>query len=348
MNISAQIDALRRELGGRATIMGHHYQSDSVMEHVDLRGDSLELARRCTRVDSEHIVFCGVYFMAESAAVLAKPGQNVYLPHPGANCVMAQMAPAGLARQVLKLLSMGGRRVVPLTYVKSSLAIKAVVGEYGGSVCTSSNALKMLEWAFGQGDAVLFLPDKNLGRNTARQMGLPERDMHILDIRRGGAGLDPQAAAKARLLLWPGLCAIHARFGVKQIEDLRKAHPGARVLVHPECGPEVVQASDAAGSTSFLIRSVEQAPAGSTLAIGTEINLVRRLANEHKGRVTVLPLTLSACSHMAKTTPELLLRCLRHVADLEKKVAPETLITADPNLAVPAREALDRMLQVCS
>lgn len=275
--VADRIEELRKRLGPRVTILGHHYQDDTVIRHVDIRGDSLELARKVEHIDSEHIVFCGVYFMAESAALLAAPGQKVHLPEMSANCVMAQMAPADLADVILKKCNRV-RKVVPLTYVNSSLAVKAVTGKYGGAVCTSANAEKMMRWAVGQGDAVLFLPDKNLGRNVADALGLPRDRRHILNIRRAGAEMDMGAVNAADLILWPGCCAIHARFNARQIESRRAEYPGARVVVHPECSPEVVALADAAGSTSFIINYVAEAREGDTIVIGTEINLVERLA----------------------------------------------------------------------
>ncbi|WP_417292066.1 quinolinate synthase NadA, partial [Desulfovibrio porci] len=209
--ITAAVTALKKQLGARVRIMGHHYQSDAVVAHCDITGDSLELARRVPDVDAEHIVFCGVFFMGESAALLAKPGQAVHLPAPDADCMMSLMTPAGLARRVLEQLTATGRRVVPLAYVNTTLALKAVVGEYGGAVCTSANAETMLRWALDQGDGVLFLPDKHLGRNTAGKLGLTPDEQHIL--RLNGHGLiDAERQPRDRpLLLWPGCCAIHAR-----------------------------------------------------------------------------------------------------------------------------------------
>ena len=340
----ASVEELRKRLGSRVTIMGHHYQDDTVIRHCDLRGDSLELARKVAGIDSEHIVFCGVYFMAESAALLAKSGQRVHLPEPSAECSMALMSPEGLVRAVLQKLSSGGRKIIPLAYVNSTMAVKAVVGEYGGSVCTSANARTMLAWAFGQGDAVLFLPDRNLAANTAALLGVTEEEHAILDVRRQGALMDLEAAAKARLLLWPGHCSIHTRFNVKQISAKRAEYPGALVVVHPECSPIVVQAADSAGSTSHIIRYVAEAPAGATVVVGTEINLVERLAAQHKGRVTVLPLVESACTHMAQTTEARVHACLEAVAAGSSSFE----VTVPEAYREPAKQALETMLRVCA
>ncbi len=337
------IEELRAKLGDKLTIVGHHYEQEATIQHCDIRGDSLELARRVPGIDSDYIVFCGVYFMAESAALLARPDQQVLLPDLGADCVMARMTPAALLDRTLQRLTASGRKLIPLAYVNTSLAVKAVVGRYDGAVCTSANAEKMMNWAFRQGDGVLFLPDKNLARNTARKLGLTGRDTHILDVRKTGNALDLEAADKAALVLWPGLCAIHARFNPSQIETVRQADPGCKVIVHPECAPEVVRAADGSGSTSYIIEYVRNAPDGSHIYVGTEINLVERLAREQEGRIRVEPLRASACSNMAKVTPEKLR------ATLEGIVAGNTTpVTVPGSDAAPARAALERMLEACA
>lgn len=340
-----RIAALRATLGPDLIIMGHHYQHESVIRHTDLRGDSLELARRAAATDAAGIVFCGVYFMAESAALLARPGQKVYLPEHSANCVMAQMSPADRVDAVLRALRADGRKVVPLAYVNTSLAVKAVVGRHGGAVCTSANAPAMLEWTRSQGDAVLFVPDKNLARNTANLLGIPEDKRHMLDVRAGSFAADVRSdeARRAELLIWPGCCAIHARFNLRQMETARAAHPGCRIVVHPECSPEVVGAADASGSTTAIIRYTGEAPDGSTVIVGTETNLVRRLARQHARRLTVLPLLESVCSHMARVTEPKLLRTLERVA-----AGAESPVMVPLELHEPARAALQRMLDACS
>lgn len=341
--IAERIEALRVELGSKITILGHHYQDDSVIKHVDLRGDSLELARKVEHIDSEHIVFCGVYFMAESAALLARPGQKVHLPEKDANCVMAQMAPADLVETILKKLNRT-RKVIPLAYVNSSVAVKAVTGKYGGAVCTSSNAEQMLRWAIDQGDAVMFLPDKNLGRNTAIKLGMTPESFHILNIRSKGEQIDLEKANEAKLILWPGCCAIHARFNTKQDASRRMEHPNAFVVVHPESSPEVVAAADAAGSTSYIINYVANAREGETIVIGTEINLVERLAEQYKDTLKIVPLLESECSHMDKTKPQHLLLALESIAHPEDKSLPSCTVTVDPETAEYAKLSLIRML----
>lgn len=324
------------------TIVGHHYQQDAVIRHCSVTGDSLELARRVAAIDSPHIVFCGVFFMAESAALLARPGQQVHLPAADANCVMAQMAPAALVRAVLSRLAATGRRIVPLAYVNTPLAVKAVVGEFGGAVCTSANAAIMLRWALNAGDGVLFLPDANLGRNTAHSLGLTEQDWHVLDIRRNGLpGGGP--VPDRPLLLWPGCCAIHAKIRPEHLTAMRAAHPDCRIAVHPECSPACVQAADAAGSTSFLINYVRQAAPGSVVGIGTEANLVHRLRRQYAGHCTVLPVREVICHDMAKTTEERLLACLRSI-----KAGQARPVIVPERQKAPAKASLERMLDVCA
>ncbi len=329
-------------MGKNLALMGHHYQHDTVIRHTDMRGDSLELARKTALVDAEHIVFCGVYFMGESSALLARQGQKIYLPEPDANCVMSQMAPAQRVESVFQALTRKGRKLIPLTYVNSSVAVKAVVGKYGGSVCTSANAQTMLQWALDQGDGVLFIPDKNLARNTASAMGIPVEKCLTLNIQSNGTKLDLAAADKADLLLWPGCCAIHARFNLRQIASLRDEYPSIHIVVHPECSPDVVQQADAAGSTSYIIKYVEQAPKGTTIAIGTEINLVERLARQHAAEKTIIPLLESACSHMNSVTEEKLAHTLTAV---EQGTCKPVAVSSE--MQTHARIALERMLAAC-
>ena len=348
-SVYENIERRRKELGTELTIMGHHYQAQKVIRHTDLRGDSLELARKVRQVASEHIVFCSVYFMAESAALLARADQKVYLPEPSSECSMALMSPAQLLDKVLTTLGKKGRKIVPLTYVNSTLDVKAVVGRHGGSVCTSANAELMLEWAMSRGDAVLFLPDKNLGHNTADRLGLAAKERHLLNISRQGDRLDSEAADKASLLLWPGFCAIHTRFNLQQIQRVRSQQPKALVVVHPECEPEVVAASDANGSTSFIIDFAEKLPAGSQLVIGTEINLVERLAEQHRGRIEITPLVESACTHMAETTEESLSAAIDDLVrckDGSCESAYRVHIAED--IKKPAQDALEQMLAACA
>ncbi|GAB1254242.1 quinolinate synthase NadA [Desulfovibrio sp. TH_2024_36128] len=344
-DISAGIQAIKRQLGDRLCIMGHHYQNDAVVQHCDITGDSLELARRVPQVNADHIVFCGVYFMGESAALLAKPGQAVYLPSMDADCLMSRMTPAPLARKVLEQLYALGRKVIPLAYVNTDLALKAVVGEYGGAVCTSANAGIMLQWAMKQGDGVLFLPDMHLGNNTATALGIAPHERHVLRI--GSRGLvEPEAQALDRkLLLWPGCCAIHARFDPDDVREMRAAHPGCRVIAHPECREDVIAVCDGAGSTSYLIKDAARVAAealGSTLIVGTENNLVHRLAARHAGQCRIIPLGHAICGNMAKVTEKKLWTILEAIT--AQKATP---LAIEEELCPPARLSLTRMLEVC-
>jgi quinolinate synthase len=332
------IEARRREFGASLKILGHHYQADEVIRHADLKGDTLQLAGLVQGIDSSHIVFCGVYFMAESAALMARSGQKVHLPEPSAECSMALMSSVPAVKKVLQSLEADGRKVTPLVYGNSTLGLKALAGARGGAVCTSANAGPMLRWALEQGDCVLFLPDKNLGWNTADALGLPRAERAILRLR----GSAPEKTPTARLLLWPGFCSIHTRFNTRQIARLRAEHPGILVAVHPECPPEVVAAADAVGSTSFLIRYVAEIPDGAVCALGTEINLVERLAAAHRDRLTVLPLVESACTHMAQTTEERLAACLEAVAAGGKGFT----VRIPEESKEQARIALERMFRV--
>jgi quinolinate synthase len=345
---AGRIEALRRDLGADLAILGHHYQNDRIIAHTDIQGDSLALARRIPGLDARHVVLCGVFFMGESAALMARPGQRVYLPEPEADCTMARMITGALLERVLHTLAGIGRKPVPLAYVNTSLDVKATVGRHGGAVCTSANAGRMLDWALRRGQGVLFVPDKNLGRNVGRDLGLPDAAMHILDIRQGGEALDKDKAAKADLLLWPGLCSIHARFGVGHVEAARLAHPGCAVVVHPECSPEVVARADATGSSAFIGDYVRKLPDASAVAVGTEINQVLRLAAAQAARpaasrVTVFPLCPSACCNMASVTPAKLERLLLGIRD---GTARPVEIPRDA--VEPARLTLTRMFEVCA
>lgn len=344
MGISGDIKKLRAELGSGVTIVGHHYQGDDIIEHVQISGDSLELSQKVAGVESENIIFCGVHFMAESAALLARPGQKVFLPAPNANCMMAQMVPAALLDAVIARLAQKGVKVLPLAYVNTSLAVKAVVGKHGGAVCTSANAEKMLRWAFAESDKVLFVPDKNLGQNTAAKLGIAPQDQMILDVS-GGGGKVQDIPANVKLMYWPGLCAIHAKFRPEHITALRAKYPGIKIAVHPECPPSVVNLADEAGSTSFLIKYAADAPDGSVISIGTEINLVKRLAKRHEGRITIIPLADVFCPDMGKTTPEALYATLKAIQDNDfSKIKP---VSIEESMAEPARASLTRMLEAC-
>lgn len=339
------IERIQKSMGDRLVILGHHYQSDEIIAQTDIQGDSLELSRKISSLDAEHIVFCGVFFMAESAAILRRPGQKIHIPDASATCPMADMAEAGRVEETLNILGKSGRKIIPLTYVNSSAAVKGVVGRFDGSVCTSANAKVMLEWALSQGDAVLFLPDKHLARNTANFLNIPENERLMLprDVIDGSPTLsiDPAMAEDKRLIIWPGYCPIHEEFGLDSIRDIRTNEPEAKIIVHPECDPEVVRAADGNGSTTFLIKYAAEAPAGTTLYIGTEKNLVNRLAARYAGEKTIKPLASSVCEDMGKIT-------LDNLAATLQTLETATPVDVSDDIKESARLALERMLAACS
>ncbi len=305
------------------------------MEHADFLGDSLELARKIPQLSAKYVVMCGVYFMAESAAILAGNSQKVYIPHFGAGCVLSEMAPASLLSYALQRINiLSGQKVIPLTYVNTSAAVKAITGIYGGAVCTSANARTMLDWALQQGDSVLFLPDKNLGQNTARLLGVPENEQALLDLDSMDISQDKQ------LYIWPGYCDVHERMKPEHILDVRKNHPGVRVIVHPECSSEVVDKADASGSTSEIIQYVREKEEGSSICIGTEINMVQRLAKQYQGIKHIFPLLDIHCKDMIKINPDNLLNTLQGLGE-------DSRIFVNGQTQKAASLALERMLQVC-
>ena len=328
MSNDESIQDIRERLGPDLAILAHHYQGGNVVEHADRVGDSLELAKIGASLDAKNIVVCGVTFMAETASILRKPDQSVFIPEKRAGCVMADMADPALFEDILlEMLRRSGRRIIPLAYVNTSAEIKALVGEHGGSLCTSANARKMMEWALAQGDAVLFLPDRNLGHNTADTLGLPDEDRHDLNVKLNGSYVDYDACAKARLIVWPGFCPVHDRFDVRQVWAMREEYPDVRVVVHPECTPDVVAESDAMGSTSFIIKYVAEAKPGSTIAVGTEIHLVRRLMAQYQDKgVTVVPLHASSCFNMTRVTEDKLLHLLQSIESVDPVVLPDKTV----------------------
>ena len=358
--MDARIAAAKAKLGRRLVILGHHYQRDEGIKFADYTGDSYKLARHVAQhPDAEFIVFCGVHFMAESADVLSAAHQQVILPDLAAGCSMSDMAePEQLEMCWRELEEMGvitgagqpasasgeKQSVVPVTYINSAAAIKAFCGERGGVVCTSSNAAATLEWAWERGEKILFLPDQHLGRNTAYKMGVPLDDMVLWDPHEVWGGLEPEAVKKARMILWKGHCSVHARFTVRQIEQLRAQHPGIRIIVHPEVPFDVVQAADDSGSTEYIIRQVKSSPAGSVWGVGTEIHLVNRLAQQVQPDRTVYSIDQFGClcSTMFRVSPNHLLWIL------EGLVAGEV----HNRIVVPddqkhwTRVALDRMLSI--
>lgn len=307
-----EIAGLKEVLKKDLVILGHHYQRNDVIRFADVTGDSLVLSRKAAEMNKKHIVFCGVYFMAECADILSADEQKVYIPDFRAGCAMADMARRSEVERVWDHLSSGTpETIIPVTYINSSADIKAFVGLHNGIICTSSNAPKVFDWAMERGSRILFLPDKYLGMNTALSKGIPESQMYVLDRLP-----DPEQIAGTKVFLWNGYCSVHKRFRAEDVRRMRAAYPGIRVIVHGECSPEVVELSDAFGSTSAIIRAVSDAADGSVWAVGTEQHLVRRLQERFPAK-TVLPLSESGfqCTTMSMITPEKLLRVLTEIRE---------------------------------
>jgi quinolinate synthase len=335
-----RIEEIRQELGKDLLILGHHYQRQSVLKHVDETGDSLELSRRAgENTTAKKVVFCGVKFMAESADMLTGPNQTVYMPETNAGCPMANMATTEQMRAAWDRLNSVVGDWIPVVYVNSSAEIKGCCGELGGSTCTSSNSRKVFEWAFAQGKKILFLPDEHLAANTARDIGIPDDEVAVYDPSKADGGLSDEVVAKARVIAWKGFCIVHQAFTVDQIKTVREMRPDAKIIIHPEAPKEVVALCDAHGSTSQIIDYVEKASEGSCVVVGTEVNLVEKLALKHRGRVEVKALTPSVCANMARTNPDNLLITLSEW--------PEAAIISVANdIRENARVALERMLSV--
>ena len=340
-----RIAAAREKLGQRLVILGHHYQRDEIIQFADFRGDSFLLSQNAAQQkDAQFIVFCGVHFMAETADILTGPHQRVILPNITAGCSMADMAPTDDVLDAWDDLTEvvdGG--LVPVTYMNSTAAIKAMCGKNGGIVCTSSNAAAVFRWAFERGDKVIFFPDQHLGRNSGVKVGVSLEEMVVWNPFKPMGGLSRSQIQQARVILWQGHCSVHTRFQVSQIEKARQMYPDVQVVVHPECTREVVEAADLDGSTEFIIRTVDQAPAGSVFAIGTEINLVNRLAQENPDKtVFSLDPIVCPCSTMYRIHPAYLAWVVEGLVDGQVI----NRVTVDEETAHYARVALERMLSV--
>ncbi|MBM6746565.1 quinolinate synthase NadA [Bifidobacterium ruminantium] len=352
--LQERIKAAKSRLGDKLLILGHFYQRDEIIVHADFVGDSFQLAKNATeRPDADHIVFCGVHFMAETADILSTPEQTVTLPNLSAGCSMADMANIDQVEDCWEQLSEicgvkpdtdGRQQIVPVTYMNSSAALKAFCGRHGGIVCTSSNAHAVLEWAFARGKRVLFFPDQHLGRNTALAMGMSLDQMPVWNpYKPAGGAEDPSVYADAKMILWKGFCSVHQRFTVDQIERARKAYPGVKVIVHPECSMDVVNAADGTGSTAYIVKQIANAPAGSAVAVGTEINLVNRLAAQYPDKtVFCLDPVVCPCSTMYRIHPAYLAWALENI----EQGNIVNRITVDEDTARDAKIALQRMLEV--
>ncbi len=342
----ARARAAKAKLGDSVFILGHHYQRDEVIQFADVTGDSFKLAREAAaRPDAAYIVFCGVHFMAESADILTNDAQQVILPDLAAGCSMADMATYDQVEECWDVLTDAGIAdvTVPVSYMNSSADIKAFTGRHHGTICTSSNAKRALEWAFEQGEKVLFMPDQHLGRNTAvLEMGFSLDDCVVYNPHKPGGGVTPAQLRAAKMILWRGHCSVHGRFNLESVEDVRSRIPGVNVLVHPECRHEVVTAADYVGSTEYIIKTLDAAEPGSSWAIGTELNLVRRLAAAHPDKqIVFLDKTVCFCSTMNRIDLPHLVWALESLADGGKVV---NRIQVDPETEKFAKQALDQML----
>jgi quinolinate synthase len=332
-------------LGSRLVILGLHYQRDEIIRWADFTGDSYKLSQLAAgRKDAEYIVFCGVHFMAESADLLSGPHQKVILPNMTAGCSMADMADIYQVEECWEqLTAVTDAKIIPITYMNSAANLKAFVGEREGIVCTSSNAPAALKWAFERGDQVLFFPDQHLGRNTGVKLGIPLEEMTVWDPWQELGGTTEEAIRRAKILLWKGHCSVHGRFTVEQIRQARTMFPGINVVVHPECTLDVVQAADCDGSTEFIIKTINAAPEGSQWAVGTEINLVNRLAHQHPDkRIFCLDPVVCPCSTMYRIHPAYLRWALENL--LDGKVVNQVIVPEET--AHWARVALERMLAI--
>ena len=342
--LTRRIGEARAALGTRLVILGHHYQRDEIIQFADYRGDSLKLSQQAAaQPQAEFIIFCGVHFMAETADILSAPHQSVILPNSTAGCSMSDMARTDDVLDcwddLTEVLGEGG--IIPITYMNSTAAIKALCGRNGGIVCTSSNAPAVMKWAYERGERIVFFPDQHLGRNTGLKLDIPLEQMLVWNPFKPLGGHSAEALQQSRAVLWQGHCSVHTRFTVDQINRARAAYPDINIVVHPECVMETVQAADLDGSTEFIIRTVNEAPAGSKWAVGTEISLVNRIAQENPDKlVFCLDSVVCPCSTMYRTHPAYLLwsmDCLLHGEVTNR-------ITVDEETARYARIALDRML----
>ncbi|WP_337173434.1 quinolinate synthase NadA [Paludisphaera sp.] len=344
--LEARIEAVKREMGRSLLILGHHYQQDEVIRFADLRGDSLKLSQLAAADrDCRAIVFCGVHFMAETADILSREDVTVHLPDMTAGCSMADMADLDSVEAAWSDLAevIDVSDVTPVTYINSTAELKAFCGRHGGIVCTSSNARKVLDWAFARRRRALFFPDQHLGRNTARSMGIPLEEMIVWDPRRDMGGNSTRAIEDSRVILWRGHCSVHQMFKPAHVAQFRERHPGIQILVHPECSMPVVEASDLVGSTEFILKTIAEAPAGSEWAVGTELHLVNRLAKEHPDKkVHFLSPMVCMCSTMYRIDLPHLAWCLENLA----RGTPVNRVQVPDDVKASARESLRRMLEL--
>ncbi len=343
-DLDCRILAAKAKLGKRLLVLCHHYQRLEVVTYADHVGDSYNLAKvGAAATEAEVIVFCGVHFMAEAADILAKPHQHVFLPNPLAGCPMADMADIPDVMAAWRdLQDFGGaQKIMPVSYMNSAAALKAFVGENGGLICTSSNAAAAMKWAFDRREKVFFFPDRHLGYNTARKMGIAHEEMVIWDYTKDRGGLSDAEIASAKVILWKGHCHVHINFTAAQCHEMRAKYPGIKIVAHPECPWEVVELADAVGSTKFIVEYVHKQPAGTTIAIGTELNLINRMAHERPD-LTIMELSgqnCPVCANMYRTTMNDLAYCLENYPDIKPIKVPD-------KIRANALLALNRMLEV--
>ena len=344
-NVLIELTAIKKRLGTKVVVLGHHYQQDDVIAFADITGDSLELARKAAEIkDAEYILFCGVHFMAETADMLTTENQKVILPDLRAGCSMADMANRREIDVAWKYLTDSTKdKIVPITYINCTAALKSFVGENNGSICTSSNAEKVITWGLSQGEKLLFFPDQHLGRNTCFKLGIKLEDMVVYDPRQRFGGLTPDQIQKAKVILWYGFCSVHQGFNADQIKTWREKDPERILIVHPECSFEVVQGADLAGSTSFIVNQIKAAKAGTKFAVGTEINLVNRLAAEYPHLdITSLSPYQCLCTTMYRIRPRWLLESYRAI----ERGEAINVIKVDEVTKKFALRALDQMLKI--
>ena len=343
-DLRARIRDAKARLGRKLCILTHHYQRLEVVEFGDHVGDSYGLSQiAASKKDAEIIVFCGVHFMAEAADILTADTQTVFLANPLAGCPMADMAEMADVLEAWEFLKPfgGAERITPISYMNTAAGLKAFTGRHGGLICTSSNAPAAIDWGLSRRDKVFFFPDENLGYNTGLRYGLRPEEMVIWDFSRDNGGLTEEQIDRARVILWKGHCHVHTNFTVEHVETMRQQYPGIRIVVHPECPPDVVKAADADGSTSFIVKYCQEAPSGATIAIGTEINLINRMAHEHPDK-TIMELsgqTCPVCANMYRTTLNDLAYCLENYADIKPVSVPEPTRSE-------ALLALEKMLEI--
>lgn len=343
--VLVELKKIKEELKDQVVVLGHHYQNDDVISFADITGDSLALAREAAKLKKPYIVFCGVHFMAETADMLISKEQQVILPDLNAGCSMADMANRDDIDKAWKFMSESTeQKIVPITYINCAATLKAFVGDNGGSICTSSNAQAVIEWAFTQGQKLLFFPDQHLGRNTCHKLGISLDEMVVYNPNMYRGGLTAEQIDKAKVILWYGYCSVHQGFSADQVRKIKKDKPETTVIVHPECSFDVVQAADDAGSTSYIIDKIAAAPKGSSFAVGTEINLVNRLAAQYTGEKEVISLSpyQCLCTTMYRVRPRWLLASFRAI----KAGQPINVIKVDEATRVSSLKALDRMLKI--